>query len=1186
MSEIKLFRPQRLTDNPDGGGLATATVVVDGEVNNVFDDISRIDRVNGELSLRKVFAIADTEDTELFSDLHAIVQAPPLDPRVSSVIFRTNTGWGDERADAQNYVERYLDPSVITRMIPYDRQLQGQRTVLVYQRAELALPEIGEVYALVNDTAGTSEFFRVQDLDHEVQTFTDERGDYSARIITLTISQPLSREFPGSQPNRYFSAAGTASLVRRTIASDAARFRGVVRLAEDAQVGDLTVKVESIFSQLVPAATSETAVVDAPPAGTVSLVAASVGRVTAGDSNLRDWIFPMSIEPGSISLSGSRLGADNGVGQIIGPSGNVEATVNYLQGSASFVSVPGTVNFTYRPAAAVSKAAHTELTPVTLSNRGYVYTITLRPVPGAGSLSVSFRAQGRWYTLQDDGSGALRGDTGVGVGTINFQTGTAAVSLGAMPDVGSAIVWAWGIASEYEIRTGDVAIQPPRFRFQLTEGNCEPGTLQWTWFSGSTQRTAAAAADGTISGDATGRVIHATGEVLLLPALLPDSNTLFTAEYEAGTTTTEVFTPSASGGSVVLTLSSLPRPGSLILSFQAFGEGRYGETLTASIALADDGQGGVVDASGAPVVGASIVYATGVVTIPSTYMTPSASMVRGDYAGTLPTRVEAVDTQRYGLAQRLARRILGAETVNVLAGFINGSPISATYKADDVVDVEIIEDHPAGALELDLTPGVTNRVVPGGVNFSFQGRTYFDRAGTLYYGSDSRANEATPAGTINHATGVATITAWQGGGAPALTVRALLTEVAVIPVFVVHGRTPGAPLRPGTFTIRALRARDGAEVMATSDANGNLSEPGIHGVVDSVNGVFSVGFGAYVLDSALSPEERLEPWYSPEFIGDDGYIWRPDEVLPNSIRFNCVVQVSLPIDPAIIKVNPVRLPMDGRVPVVRAGDTLVIHDPQPYTLPNPLTPGGLITLPRAGLANVAIYDQAGLGVPLSALGAVDLEAGEVTVADPLDLDGYALPLVAIHSVEDMALCLDAQITGQVALAQPLTHDYTADNSLLSTALILGDAQARYEHLFAQNTWTGVWSNDLIGSPPTGGAQYNDALFPLIVVNAHAITQRWRLAFTSSTSFNIIGEELGVIGTGTTTTGAAPINPATGEPYFEILPGGFGAGWANGNNLRFNTVAAGGPIWIARTVLSGPATHEDDRIRIQTRWDKD
>ena len=246
--EIKLFRSQRLTDNPDGGGRATATEIVDGEVNNLFDDISHIDRVNGEVSLRKFFAIADTQDTALFSDLHVIVQEEPLDPRVSVVLFRTPV-WDDQRSDAQSYVERYLDESVITRMVPYDRQLVGQRTVLVFQRPELALPEIGQVYALKNETTAQREFIRVQDVQHLVETFTDERGDFQARVITLTISQPLTQEFAGSQPNRFFVADPNRSVVRRTIASDAARYKGIVRLAQDAPAGSFSVRVESVFAQ-------------------------------------------------------------------------------------------------------------------------------------------------------------------------------------------------------------------------------------------------------------------------------------------------------------------------------------------------------------------------------------------------------------------------------------------------------------------------------------------------------------------------------------------------------------------------------------------------------------------------------------------------------------------------------------------------------------------------------------------------------------------------------------------------------------------------------------------------------------------------------------------------------------------------------------------------------------------------
>ena len=169
MTDIKLFEPQRLSDNPDGGGLATANEVVDGQLNNVFPDISRIDRTNGEVSLRKVFVKAEGDDVEVYSGVHAIVQQPPGDDRVSAVMFEVRaanggTWWGSERADAQALLERYLDASVITRMIPYDRQLAGQRAVIVFQRPELALPDVGEVYVLTNETVNpvTVEFFRVQ----------------------------------------------------------------------------------------------------------------------------------------------------------------------------------------------------------------------------------------------------------------------------------------------------------------------------------------------------------------------------------------------------------------------------------------------------------------------------------------------------------------------------------------------------------------------------------------------------------------------------------------------------------------------------------------------------------------------------------------------------------------------------------------------------------------------------------------------------------------------------------------------------------------------------------------------------------------------------------------------------------------------------------------------------------------
>lgn len=1192
MADVKLFRPQRLTDNPDGGGLATATEIVDGEVNNLFDDISRIDRVNGELSLRKVFPIAATPDTELFADVHVIIQAPPMDPRVSGVVFRTKS-WGDERADAQAYVERYLDPSVITRMIPYDRQLEGQRTVLVYQRPELALPEIGEVYDLQNDTTEQIEFFRVQDVDHEVQTFTDTSGDYQVRVITMTISQPLTQEFSGSQPNRYFTIDNLKSSVRSTVASDAARYKGVVTLAVDAEVGDLSITVDSIFTQLVPSATSEVGIVEAPPAGTEVLMEAGSAALTtaevAMDLHPTQLVFMTAAQRGVVvqmsilgdvwveQLDGSFLhtaGTDTGTLQMRSDRRGV-----LLSG---FSTGTRRISATYLPAVAIGKSGVFHQIPVQIQNRGYVYLATLRPIPEPGTLAVSFRAQGKWYTLTDDGTGALRAGTGIGSGLLNLATGTVSVSLAALPDVGSSVLYAWGAGGEYEVRTDDVAIEVPAVEIQLEAGSAEPATLTLTWESGGVGKSASANAAGTITGDATGRVVHATGEVLLRPTMLPDSNTVFEAIYEAGETAQETFTPSAAGGSIVLTASSAPlRPGSVQVDLVIY-TGQPGLIQSKAIRLTDDGTGGMREAYIGAVVGASINYSTGVVTIPGAYAIQAAGLQRADFGGALPSRLP--DTV-YVVGVQGMRWPVAVRNEAAIGAFINGGAINLRYKLDSAIDATRTEEYEAGPLRVDLTPRVSNSIVPGGLIFAMGGRTYYDRQGVLYYAQNVLTGAGLAAGTIDYETGVVSLSSYAGGVVPAFSLKALLTEVRPLPLSIVHGHTPGSPLRPGTFYIQANRYSDGQIVSGLADNNGNIDNADMHGVVDSVTGVYAVAFGRYVLDSSLDVDDKAEDWYDADNVGVDGYIWRPAEVIPGTVTFNCVVQVSLPQDPEIIKVNPVRLPMDGRVPVIRAGDTLVIHDPQPFTMPGGLVAGQVVTLPRTGLASVALYDQLGLGVP-GELFELDAEAGELTMATPLNLSAYTQPIVAIHTIEDMALCLDAQITGEVSLGQALTHGYAAGNSLVSSAQILGDAQARYANLFAQGTWTGVWSDELIGSPPAGGAQYNDSAFPVVVLNRDAITQRWRLAFTSTTAFNIVGEEVGVVGTGSISTGASPVNPATGEPYFTVLPGGFGTGWSVGNNIPFATIAAGGPLWVARTVRSGPATNFDDLMRLQLRWDKD
>lgn len=1202
MADVKLFRPQRLTDNDDGGGLATATEVVDGQVNNLFDDISRIDRVNGEVSLRKTFVIASTENTDVYSGVHLIVQAPPLDPRVSMLLFKS-TAWNDQRADAQASIERFLDESVLSRMIPFDRQLQGARAVQVFQRPELPLPEIGEVYALKVESTGKVEFIRVQDIDHQVETFTDDKGDYSVRVIAITTSQPLENEFAGSQPSRYFTVATNAAVMRKTLANDAARYKGAAFLAEDAAPGDLTIKVESVFAQLVPSAVMEIPVVDAlPPGGVLSIATSNVSLLDpsfnwstgTGTGNLMS-----SPVPGTFRVVNGNFAwvvEDVGGGVLKSTSGQYlneqVGTINYSAGSFAWTKAFSATGFgsagNYQPAVVVSQSALTHAIPINIGNRGSVYVVTLRPPPAPGSTVFNYHAQGRWYELQDDGTGALRGDGGVGVGSINFATGTTTVTLGAQPDVGSSLLYAWGAGNQYEIREDDVDIAVPAVKFQLEAGNCEPETLTVEWLGGGVLRTASADAAGTFSGDATGRVNHATGDVVLRPERLPDPATAYTCDYVAGAIEEELFTPSAVAGSITLNGSSAPwRPGSVRIDYLGTGPVLGGQVSQYARSLTDDGAGHLLDDQGATIPGSTVNYSTGQVSFMPAFTAAVGQLQRAAFAAPIPSRLVDAGTGSFLTAANTSRWPQSTNTTPSTVYFINGQPVTLRYKLDATVDDTVVDEaHPAQPLYVDLTPYVSSVVVPGGLIFALGGRTYYDRDGALYYGFNMSTGAGTAAGSIDYNTGLVTLTSWVGGGiAPAFDIKALLTQVAAVPMAYVHGRTPGSPIRPGSYSIRALRYSDGAEIIAVAGNDGNFDTADMHGHVDATTGVFAVAFGRYVLDSSLSGDDKSEDWYDAANVDGDGYIWRPAEAMPGSVRFSCVVQAPQSLDRDIVKINPVRLPSDGRVPIFRGADTLVLSDPLPFTLPDELEAAQVVALPRSPVDSVALYDQDGLGVD-PALYAVDLAEGEVTMADPLDLSAYREPLVAIHAVEDMAQCLDVQITGEITLGAPLTHAYTAGQSLCSSALVINDVQARYEHLFAQNTWLNEWEDELVGTPPTSGAQYNDALYPVQVLNADAITQRWAIRFTSSTAFNIVGETMGVIGTGTTSTGASPDNPATGEPYFIMPAAGFGGGWANGNVIRFNTIAAGAPAWVARTVQSGPATEQDDRGRLQIRWDKD
>lgn len=1184
---IKLLKSQRLTDEEDGGGRATGAAVVDSEINNLFPDISRLDRTIGRISLRKAFAGVVSTNDNAYLGAHCILTQGPADPRVSVVLFNTGSQT-DERADARDAIESFVVPAVAAPFELLGNQLQGQRAIACVQREEQRLPEIGEVYQLVGST--TSQYVRFTAVETSLESFTYDYGNgnfvtFTRRRLDVSISSPLLNTFPGGTP----TPAGTSatnpagvskSQVLATQVADAAHYYGISPLAEAISAGALNVKVKSVYAQLVPSSTRENALIDklagyqkrlilaTGPARTVALTFA---LVTGGQS--RSFVGT-GITPGSLTLTvNGGTFADDSTGKLRFVSGSnwiTSSTVDYETGEINLVRTTGgyvgAASVVLQPGAAATGEMVTGEIPIDLSNRGYVYTLSLADAPPMpGTLEVSYMALGKWQTLRDPGNGEL---TGQGSGTITFATGSVALTLNALPDVGSSVIWAYvgQNSSAFTQHTGAAVQAKAKVSRTLPHQGILPGSYSATFTVGGVTKTITDGGNGTLSGTGGAGVInYAAGTVSMELTATPDAGTAITHAYQQGSVTdTPLAVTSDSSGMTTFTIPGAPlKPGSVQVSWitrrrqavpaidkSALESGNtlpvYESEVQVNNVATDNGSGGW---SGGRV--GSINYSTGACSmqVASQYV-----YVQYTYAteknGFKPDTLELVKTNT-----SLLESFGGTLTVRAQA---NGQSYGAQTDVQSVVPVT-----------LDLLPGVAEAILPGSLLFTWGGETYVDRSGLLYKGISSATNAGTAVGSVDYAGRTATLSTYNAGSGSTVTLLACLTTNAGFSVNAMTFRTPGAPLRAGSLQVTAVRVDTAAVVTATADANGVFSNAVIKGTVDIDTGIVRLRFTSDLNDQTGASDIP---------------------VIPLLLRYNGVIFSTLPLDASLIGLDPVRLPSDGRVPQYREADVLVIRHVAETEVASPAA-GGTLQLARQQQAAIEVVDANGVALAPTSY-SVNRELGRLTWGNPLVLqnaagDPLTLPLVVLDRVEHMTLCTEVQISGDLELASPVPWDLPADETTVSSAVSWGDLQSRYHHWFTQKAWsTGApnWTDAPSGETTT--ANYNTLSYPPIITNQGAIDGKWALVFTSATSFQVVEEKLGVISTGNTSTDCAPVNPENGMPYFTVRKEGWGSGWAAANAVRFNTDSALGPLWIARTVLSGQGTVEDDQFKLQIRGDAD
>lgn len=491
----------------------------------------------------------------------------------------------------------------------------------------------------------------------------------------------------------------------------------------------------------------------------------------------------------------------------------------------------------------------------------------------------------------------------------------------------------------------------------------------------------------------------------------------------------------------------------------------------------------------------------------------------------------------------------------------------------------------AEQLKVDLSSGYDEQIIAGSARFKVGADTYLDRSGTLYRAVNPTNNSGIQSGMIQYGTGLVELDSWTPGADNSITLESLTTTTDLLPINKVSFRTPIIPIRPQSLTV-SVAILDYGQLTLTADENGVIETSHAHGQVNWDNGLVTIYF--YLKTQVtLDNQTELEAndWYDPLLKYQENgltYINVPVWVDASTVRYNAVAYTYLPIDSDLLGLSATRLPIDGRVPIFRIGSIGIVSASKSKTLESAIA-GTTHSLDDQRIAWCELEDANGVKVNYD-LYTVDYDYGQVHLGGDFVLAHLVEPLVVKYRYQDMGLIRDVQINGQLTFTKPLTHHYDADNTIVGSALVINDMQARYTRKFTQQSWTNQWAD-----APTGtliSANYNDALYPIEMTNKGAIQERWYLQFTGGQTFKCVGEYSGEIATGTTVEDFAPINPVTGVPYFVIKKEGWGAGWSNGNILRFNTIAAMYPIWVIRTVKQSEPTEISDGFQIMLRGDID
>ena len=1156
-ANLLAYPSEKLAKAADGGGLMRG-VPLSGTPNELFNPTSDVELVNGGFDARLVYLAVLTSDLSKLYGAYAIVGERPEMSNVSVLLF-PSAYYGEQYANAKSRIEAYSAPTIESRMAMIGKALGGSKLVQAYQRVGEPLPLVGERYCL--QSTSKTEYFRIAKASGEVRTFTDNNGDFQRLVVKMELQDALTQDHQGvAYPARGYAKAETKIL--ETQVADSAHYYGAKPLTAEAIKGSSQIQVASLYEQLVPTSTTDTAWADQYPAGATLYIPLGAereifyGNAKAGGTNL---YLPCAVLPGSVKCSNGYI--DNGKGQIVSNSGSIY-DIDYASGVIRINSGGGYMSITAVPAARVSNSAYSSYINIEQTNQSTEWAPSLNPKPAAGSVRVSWLSGGQWYDLEDKGDYQLYDAQGKVRGTVS-RDGSCVFSLPDMPDAGSKIVVMWA-AHEYYRNINDqspeITVSPVLAQDALVVIGDEsdtrpikPNTVRVV----ANGKTATDDGAGKLSGDFTGRVNYAEG--VIYSAAIGASQVQLSCERFSAEPKTErlvinsgdshatgsLASPAVAGSVQIVinvsayktsttTIKTIPNSSYTVRGgWRRIGmwswahekdrtidvQGQQGGSISSKqgigdlFVLNDDAQGNLCFEG--RVIG-SINYATGLFSI---QLQHSGLLTEFEQASS------KITTSSPDLMFLKPRRNTTQTATEITYEIDNAA---ARYVSGNAAAVAVSKNFATGKNTFNALAGKSQPAyaVQNSWRLRVGGKEYTERNGVFYDRIDHLTGNGKAVGEIDAAGNIRL----DVGHGEAISITSGVYVLGGGQLYAAIGRTPAAPVLPQSFSIRAKVG--GKVATAQAQADGKITGE-LKGQIDE-----STGFFAIVSDEPMQPE---------------------------TLRYNVTTQSHIPLSKKLIGIDTTRLRPDGKTPIYRPGDTVVVHHRAKHNLGSAHSGGQTLSVGRNDVDFIAVKDAAGKHVVADKYD-YDLDKGTITWGQSLDLSQYKMPLSAYTSREQINRITAVDISGNLTLQNPLGREYPA-GSLVSSALVHGTLEASWTNPFEQRSWTNVWQSTRIGEEIL--AKINTTDYPIEISNDGAISERWLIQFIDGTQFNLIGEHLGLVMRADTLTDLSPLNPATNKPYFVIKKQAFGISgqtiWAAGNCIRFDTTGTSIPVWIVKTV---------------------